>query len=923
MVDFTPPPENGESPAPLSMDVNFTYPMVGSFNPFEPVDGNNRDVILEGIRAWARLNLPEWSAAWTAHFQEWFTTERSWAVGLAGELAAEIDAFETAIGVILDEYREQLETAVQQIINSTIEITAPVVAGMLANTANPARIEADKHYRRVVSLTSHVADLDNPPANFGPVVYAAAVEANAGAAFGLVLPIYVPPGVYPITSPIDFGNLSVILTGEGRFDSGPGGLGTITQKWDAGMAGEHGVMRVRVSAQGLNDTDAYDMESIFRPSVTSNIIGIRNGDVLFLDSDEYYAGDFVSGSDASKHTFKAQYFPVSGIGLNVALISGAGGINVDDIVVGATSGARARVRGNRRIVNMAATDVSLMFTEVVDDAGGQASTFINGELLRVNDTDRAYASAPPHLIAPYAMLDLHATGAKLHRKIENPVIVDISGLTFGAIGNTDGTTPSAQRKPLLTIKGVQAPRVSFNRILDGFTRAFQFRGCFTGEAIGNIFDKLVNDSILTYQGYGYGVEVFGSTEGLDVQFTARNTRHPFTTNTTAVTARHTGDDIVSAGVPKFNVVHDCLIVGNVSAAIDEHGGAYGTVIRDNRIVGVLGGRDSATTAAAIQSRGAGTLIQGNKIENVTSGIVARSNAFLYDWDVQTIVKGNTVDNWSYMAYQYGDKSPAATTKKNKTLAMNNSHRGNGESLAVGGNQQNAVIIHSGEIVMMGDVHQRFNGTPILLSVDGGPGAIGQVTLLDQTFDYSESLYTGAPIKLFGTPVGPLTVDNLRLIQGSVSGAGAGGWVQVSGVSGVVACRVGRLVAPMRTNSIATFLYTGSSTAANVEYVGIRSMGNELRGSLNIAAGTATLASIPAQSSVDVTIPVTGVTTNDFVKTWSYSPGALPAGVVLKQARVSAVDTVVLSFQNVLTTASAAGAAGGTWTVTVEKRGGVA
>lgn len=58
------PFEPDPTPAPLSPNVPLNPPMIGEATPFDRVDAQNRDIILEAIRAWARGPLREWTTKW-------------------------------------------------------------------------------------------------------------------------------------------------------------------------------------------------------------------------------------------------------------------------------------------------------------------------------------------------------------------------------------------------------------------------------------------------------------------------------------------------------------------------------------------------------------------------------------------------------------------------------------------------------------------------------------------------------------------------------------------------------------------------------------------------------------------------------------------------------------------------------------------
>ena len=70
MATFPTPP----TPTALSPLVPLNSPMVGFASPFDHTDGQNRDIILESIRAWASQNLLTWSGSWQTFFTGWIAS---------------------------------------------------------------------------------------------------------------------------------------------------------------------------------------------------------------------------------------------------------------------------------------------------------------------------------------------------------------------------------------------------------------------------------------------------------------------------------------------------------------------------------------------------------------------------------------------------------------------------------------------------------------------------------------------------------------------------------------------------------------------------------------------------------------------------------------------------------------------------------
>lgn len=89
--EFTYPPLTPDpEPAPLSPTVPYNPPMVGDSSPFDHVDGENRDSILESIRTWARHPLRNWTTAWQSYLAYWLTAVEGWLNTFAVDASAYI-----------------------------------------------------------------------------------------------------------------------------------------------------------------------------------------------------------------------------------------------------------------------------------------------------------------------------------------------------------------------------------------------------------------------------------------------------------------------------------------------------------------------------------------------------------------------------------------------------------------------------------------------------------------------------------------------------------------------------------------------------------------------------------------------------------------------------------------------------------------
>ena len=91
--------------------------MVGFASPFDHADGQNRDIILESIRAWASQNLLTWSGSWQTFFTGWIANVDNYLtanaiqgpVGPAGPNSVPVDTF---IASLITAATSQTKTAI-------------------------------------------------------------------------------------------------------------------------------------------------------------------------------------------------------------------------------------------------------------------------------------------------------------------------------------------------------------------------------------------------------------------------------------------------------------------------------------------------------------------------------------------------------------------------------------------------------------------------------------------------------------------------------------------------------------------------------------------------------------------------------------------------------------------------------------------
>lgn len=230
MVDFIPPLTPGQAPAPLSPTVPLNPPMVGTASPFHHVDGQNRDLILEAIRTWARGPFLEWVGLWRQYLIDWSQGNadwlNTWSDAVVAYVTAELAEQTEAVDLEIASLRSDVADAVQQVINSTIEITAPVIRSVMRSSArelgtigaNPAPEDTDDHaylqtlidsaaaagVARVTINPRNPADDTEPWVIDGPLALPAGITIDATAAI-IEQTVYdepaflIPPGADGVT----------------------------------------------------------------------------------------------------------------------------------------------------------------------------------------------------------------------------------------------------------------------------------------------------------------------------------------------------------------------------------------------------------------------------------------------------------------------------------------------------------------------------------------------------------------------------------------------------------------------------------------------------------------------------------------------------------------------------------------------------
>jgi hypothetical protein len=413
-------------------------------------------------------------------------------------------------------------------------------------------------------------------------------------------PVYVPPGDYAVA--IELTDEPVFMTGPGRLLQRPG-FSAISITRSNGVARSCTISDVRY---GQYQTPANQNQGDFTSIINtaSDISDIKNGDNLFITSDDYYAFDaFLDG----KHTYQAAWAKVHGVGINVGGLTGPT-IAEDDTVVGLTSGAYALVTASS---DQQDGTYRIIFSSV------QGGAFADGETLQVDGVSVGVASGNLYIVLYGRTLDAYTTNAKFYKP--TTAVCDIRGMTFAADGDVDAIVGQANRLPAIQLKKVQGADLDVH-VESAYGSAVMLYTSFNCRVRTKVDRLPCNDSD---GAWGYGAAVFGASEFNDFQIIATNCRHAFTTLVTA----HSSPTYVNAdttGTPKFNVVHDSISHNTIAAGFDTHPGAYYTSFTGCQAISHFSGRRTVSDSVGFQNRAIGTRFVSCYSRNCMSGFIENS-----------------------------------------------------------------------------------------------------------------------------------------------------------------------------------------------------------------------------------------------------------------------------------------------------------
>jgi len=121
--DFEAPPiEYDPAPDPVLQDVPLNPPMIGTADPFNRVDGQNRDTVIAAIRAWFRKIFLPWLAAWTEFWTNWRTKLINDWNTFRLSIVNWLNGWTHAIEVWIDDVLTQMENYILEHTINTISI---------------------------------------------------------------------------------------------------------------------------------------------------------------------------------------------------------------------------------------------------------------------------------------------------------------------------------------------------------------------------------------------------------------------------------------------------------------------------------------------------------------------------------------------------------------------------------------------------------------------------------------------------------------------------------------------------------------------------------------------------------------------------------------------------------------------------------
>lgn len=460
----------------------------------------------------------------------------------------------------------------------------------------------------------------------------------------------------------------------------------------------------------------------------SALADIGQGDLLLVTTQDSYATTSLAPGTA----YKSQWCPVAGVARSFVSILNGGPVE-GNTLVGATSGATAQV------LSSATQDDGT----VIALFGARTGSFSSGETVTVGGQTRGTVSGPAFIVSGTRLAEHYSSTVQI-RKHQAPSARCSIACDIVTDGDSDALVGTAQRKVALDLRGVCDPQIKVG-VRSSWTRAISLSSCYGGNVDAHIF-KAPNSADLTEQAYGYGVEIFGSTEYTDVVVNGRNLRHCFTTNPGQAADWAQASSLpLRAGTAKFITVHDSKGWGTFGATFDTHAHAlFVSFVDCHSYSGNAAGR-VITPPVAFQNRSFGTTYTDCTAVGPVIGF-----SCIADLVEAPFANRVSYNGCSAVGYQrYGFAQLVAHTARADALTQ---HRYNGceafgdPTITTATQYQIGFSAHGGDMTYKGCTSGCFNGAPWRFDERA------RVTLQDCLLDYSQSdPFTSTGIRAEGPP----------------------------------------------------------------------------------------------------------------------------------------------------------------------------
>jgi hypothetical protein len=395
------------------------------------------------------------------------------------------------------------------------------------------------------------------------------------------------------------------------------------------------------------------------------------------------------------------------------------------ITVASTSGLTpssfncyARVTGRQLLILKSATNAFTQ-NETLNRQGESGSNSI-GKI----------ASDQLDIIMRGQLIDSHAFNPIICKVDKPPLILDINADVSG--DPYQRTYPDRGSLPMIEIRGVVNGSIKA-MISNSWNRAIRLSSCYDCD-VNAVVTRLPNKGNTNEPAYGYAIEVAGSTESCRHQIKATNLRHAFTTNPTSNSTFYFVDPL-SAGIPKYNLVHNSFAHNSISYGFDTHNGAYYTTFSNCHVSQTFGAGRYLAGGGGFQNRGFGTTYLNCSATGTAVGFFDTAAHFPQFSNEVAYINCRAINYQHYGFWQ--TPTPNLDFLSNVTFYNYENCQAVGDGRSTNGpNYQIGFYIRSGMNTLRNCSSRRFNGAPY--SIDANT----RVTMINCLADYSDTSVTG-------------------------------------------------------------------------------------------------------------------------------------------------------------------------------------